>query len=83
MANCFNFTKCMDTERLKVYVYPDLPGILQSKIYANILNVIRQSQFYTNNPDEACIFVPSIDTTDRDRIRFTFFDIKKYSTLQC
>ncbi|KAI1694599.1 exostosin family domain-containing protein [Ditylenchus destructor] len=67
MGSCFNWTKCL-ADNPKVYVYPDAPGTIQSTLYSNILRVIRESSLYTSNVNEACLFVLSIDTVDRDKI---------------
>ena len=50
--------------RLKVYVYPteDTP----SDIYLNIINSIKNSQYYTRDPEKACLKILAIDTIDRD-----------------
>ncbi|KAF7629234.1 hypothetical protein Mgra_00009256 [Meloidogyne graminicola] len=66
-ANCFNFTKCFDGN-FRVYVYPDLQNSTQSKLYSNILKVLRESVYFTDDPDAACLFILSVDTIDRDRI---------------
>jgi glucuronyl/N-acetylglucosaminyl transferase EXT1 len=63
METCFNFDRCQP-HGFKVYVYP-----IQDKIstkYREILSAFRESKYFTSNPDEACIFVLSIDTLDRD-----------------
>nr|CAD2179906.1 unnamed protein product [Meloidogyne enterolobii] len=66
-ANCFNFTNCLDTN-LRIYVYPDLFNSSQSKIYSDILTVLRKSVYFTEDASEACLFILSVDTVDRDRI---------------
>nr|CAD2135029.1 unnamed protein product [Meloidogyne enterolobii] len=66
-ANCFNFTKCLDTN-LRIYIYPDLPYSPQSKIYSDILTVVRRSVYFTEDASEACLFILSVDTIDRDRL---------------
>lgn len=74
MATCFNFTKCQDSNKLLVYVYPDQNDLRQSSLYRNILKIIRAQFYFTSDPEKACLFIPSIDTTDRDRIRL----VKKF-----
>lgn len=76
---CFNVYRCgSQGNRLLVYVYPlkmyldtmDRP--IMSKItkeFYQILNTIINSKFYTPNPYEACIFIPSIDTLNQNRLR--------------
>ena len=70
MSKCFDFSRCRGRP-FKVYVYPDnAAGAAkkQSLIFQNVLATIRASRFYTNNPEEACVFVPSLDTIDRDEL---------------
>lgn len=64
MNRCFNYSKCLWHEP-KVYVYPTQTDIIISPVYEKILRAIRSSACYTENPEEACLFVLSLDTTDR------------------
>ncbi|KAF7694465.1 exostosin-1 [Silurus meridionalis] len=68
MDTCFDFGRCQGAFR--VYVYPPgtstVTGI--SENYRKILAAIEDSRFYTNDPSEACLFVLSVDTLDRDRL---------------
>lgn len=76
---CFNVYRCgSQGNKLLVYVYP--PKIYldstsrsitsqMTKEFYQILNTIINSKFYTPNPHEACIFVPSIDTLNQNRLR--------------
>lgn len=67
METCFNFDRCQQlTGSLKVYVYPLDKFVPISGTYEKILNRITSSHYFTNDPDEACLFVLSIDTLDRD-----------------
>ena len=71
MESCFDFSKCRNG--FKVYIYPADQSIQKpSKLYADILASIRDSRHYTTNADEACVFVPSIDTLDRDKLSSTY-----------
>ncbi|KAI4457900.1 exostosin heparan sulfate glycosyltransferase -related [Holotrichia oblita] len=78
--DCFNVFRCGRTghDRITVYVYPlekyvdenDIPVTETiSKEYYEILDTIINSNYYTANPNEACLFIPSIDTLNQDRIR--------------
>lgn len=78
--NCFNIYRCSHRffGDFKVYVYPmvkyiDPDGIpiggKMSREYHSILNAIIKSQYYTKNPEEACVFVPPIDTLNQNRFR--------------
>lgn len=78
--DCFNIYRCGHTghDRIAVYVYPllkyvDAVGVpateLISEEYYSILNTVINSKYYTANPDEACVFIPSIDTLNQGRIR--------------
>lgn len=73
MLNCFNWTNCLYSTRPLVYVYPDNSEkfIPVSSLYSNILRVIRESSYFTEDSTLACLFVLNIDTLDRDRIRFS------------
>ncbi|CAJ0958750.1 unnamed protein product, partial [Mesorhabditis belari] len=70
-AKCFNFDRCQQNH--KVYVYPTDPELRTSIVYSNILKAIRESPYYTSKPEEACLFVLSFDTIDRDRTSRNFF----------
>ena len=76
MQTCFNFTRCAPKpnadQTFKVYVYEDTPGVRISQKYEEILESIRKSRFFTSNADEACLFVLSIDTLDRDKLSSEF-----------
>lgn len=78
--DCFNIYRCGRTghDRISVYVYPlkkytDENGATAtdhiSKEYLTLLKTVINSKYYTADPDEACIFIPSIDTLNQDRIR--------------
>ncbi|KAJ8021177.1 Exostosin-1c [Holothuria leucospilota] len=64
METCFDFNRCR--KGFKVYIYPSSETDPISASYSKILTSIRESQYYTANPEEACLFVPSVDTLDRD-----------------
>jgi glucuronyl/N-acetylglucosaminyl transferase EXT1 len=73
---CFNRKKCQSD--FKVYIYQE-PNILHAKIFESICNSIRLSNYYTDNPNEACLFLSSIDTIDRDRLSKNYVkNIDKY-----
>ncbi|KAH6926983.1 hypothetical protein HPB50_024358 [Hyalomma asiaticum] len=66
MHSCFDFSRCRGRE-FKVYVYPaDSDAPPASAVYQRILRVIRQSSYATTDASEACVFVPAVDTVDRD-----------------
>lgn len=67
MDSCFNFTLC-EKNGFKVYVYPQQKGEKMSESYQNILSSIEGSMFYTPDPGQACLFVLSLDTLDRDQL---------------
>lgn len=71
METCFDFSRCKSD--FKVYVYPQ--EVLEDNInpppsptYQKLLNVIEESRYYTSDPSQACLFILSIDTLDRDRL---------------
>lgn len=73
METCFDYSKCHNG--FKVYVYPssdDLQGgevpLTRSLGYQKVLDVILESRYYTSDPSQACLFVLSIDTLDRDSL---------------
>lgn len=67
LLTCFDLSRCK--HGFKVYVYPPSDGSSYriSTSYQHILDAINSSRYYTQNADEACIFVSSYDTTDQDR----------------
>ena len=65
MGACFDVSRC---ETFKVFVYPETKGLSgHSPLHRKILSAIRNSHYYTSDPTEACLFVPSYDTLDRDK----------------
>lgn len=66
METCFDFTRC--EKDFRMYVYPQEDSNVPSPSYSKLLNVLLESRYYTADPKEACIFILSIDTLDRDRL---------------
>ncbi|XP_041975092.1 exostosin-1 [Aricia agestis] len=62
MATCFDFSKCGSEP--KVYVYPTDGPV--SATYRKVLSVVRDSRYATSDPNEACLFIPAVDTLDAD-----------------
>lgn len=60
---CFDVFACdtISSSKIKVYVYPLIPGLSISAEYAQILNAIVSSEYYTDDQTKACLFVPPID----------------------
>lgn len=67
MSQCFDLSRCLAHDAFRVYVYPSDNSSVMSVVYSNILKVIRESIYYTNDSQKACLFVLGIDTVDRDR----------------
>lgn len=73
---CLNVYKCGrgGYDKITIYIYPLRKYVAEdgssishfSKEFYSILNVIRKSKYYTPNPDEACLFIPSIDTLNQN-----------------
>ncbi len=85
MGACFDVTRCMQAGSFKVFVYPEAAddNTEHSPLYQKILSVIRNSGYYTSDPTEACLFVPSLDTLDRDVHSKDYFkSLPKLSSLK-
>ncbi|XP_069776673.1 exostosin-1-like [Narcine bancroftii] len=67
MLSCFDLSLCR-RNGFKVYIYPQQKGEKMSESYQNILAAIESSKFYTSDPRQACLFVLSLDTLDRDQL---------------
>lgn len=76
---CFNIYRCGHSghDRITVYVYPfsnhvdenENPAVRGiSREYYNLIKGIVNSKYYTANPEEACIFIPSLDTLNEERL---------------
>lgn len=88
--DCFNVYKCgqRDQERIAIYVYPlqmyvdsfGTEAFTLSREFYHILEAIVESPYYTPNPSEACLFVPSIDTLNQHRVHQSLV-AKAYASL--
>ncbi|KAJ1158574.1 hypothetical protein NDU88_011262 [Pleurodeles waltl] len=68
MQNCFDFSLCQRWG-FWVYVYPQsVETPPPSSTYRKVLGALQASRFYTTDPGRACLFVPPVDTLDRDRL---------------
>ena len=80
--DCLNVYRCgqRDLDKITIYMYPiqefvdedgkkaTQEGATLSKEFYTILKTIVKSPYYTANPNEACIFIPSLDTLNQIRI---------------
>ncbi|XP_018334859.1 exostosin-2, partial [Agrilus planipennis] len=78
--DCFNIYRCGRTghDRIAVYIYPlkkyvdannvPLTETISREFYM-ILESILKSKYYTANPYEACLFVPSLDMLNQERLQ--------------
>ena len=71
MEKCFDFSRCSGRP-FKVYVYPEDDNVPPSSSYSKILSAIKDSRFYTEDAEAACVFVLSLDTLDRDPLSQDF-----------
>ncbi|NXH39587.1 EXT1C protein, partial [Dicaeum eximium] len=65
METCFDFSRC-ERHGFKVFTYPQERGQPISESYSKILSSIERSRYHTLKAEEACLFILSIDTLDRD-----------------
>ena len=72
MESCFDFTNCKND--FKVYIYKSQPEQKLSTTYSKIIQIIKESKYYTEDPKAACIFIPSLDTLDRDKLSTDFVE---------
>lgn len=73
--DCFNVYRCGSHQnKVTLYVYPltefsaDETATWISKEFYKILKTLISSPYYTSNPNEACIFVPSIDMLNQNLV---------------
>jgi glucuronyl/N-acetylglucosaminyl transferase EXT2 len=74
--DCFNVYRCGSHQnKISIYVYPltEYSDDTNSKTFITkefyqILNTIINSPYYVNNPNEACLFVPSIDLLNQNLV---------------
>ncbi|ETN63850.1 exostosin-2 [Anopheles darlingi] len=66
-----------EQERILIYVYPlkeyvdadsKQPAYQLSREFYHIVKTVVGSPYYTSNPNEACLFLPTIDTLNQNRI---------------
>ena len=65
MEACFDFSRCPERP-FRHYVYPVDSNVILTDTYRKILEVLKSSPLYTDDPSKACLFVLSLDTLDRD-----------------
>jgi glucuronyl/N-acetylglucosaminyl transferase EXT1 len=70
IADCFNVSKC-DFNNFKIYIYLE-PKLIVSNIYKKIIEILSNSNYRTYDPNEACLFVASVDTLDRDKLSVNY-----------
>ena len=66
MESCFDKSRC--TSDFKVYVYPIQRNEKLSPLYGKIIKILKESRYNTEDPTKACLFIPSLDTLDRDKL---------------
>lgn len=77
---CFDVYHCgyNDKTKISVYIYPVTEYVDQdgnaitlpiSKEFYEMLEAIADSPFYTNDPESACMFIPSVDVLNQNSIR--------------
>ena len=78
---CMDVYRCgrrNDDNRIAVYLYPEIKGLDESRIpimlpaskeFREIIDTIKNSIYYTSNPNEACIFVPNFDLLNQNSLR--------------
>lgn len=77
---CFDVYHCgyNDENQISIYIYPlsryiDENGVSVtlplSKEFYEILETIADSGYHTNDPDQACLFVPSVDLLNQNNLR--------------
>ena len=73
-SDCFDIYKCGD-EKLKVYIYPPEHYVLEdeavlemSEEMFEILETVFNSDYYTPDPDQACLFLPSVDLLNTENV---------------
>lgn len=74
-CDCFDVYRCGrgGHDRITIYIYPlnnyqteEGAAISHfSREFYLILDIIRNSKYYTANPEEACLLVPSVDTLNQ------------------
>lgn len=87
--DCFDVYRCGrgGHDSLTIYIYPlkdfqteNGNSISQfSREFYIILDTIRHSKYYTPNPDEACLLVPSIDTLSQNTFSSEYVSRALYS----
>ena len=77
--NCFDVYRCSHSRsgKISVYIYPliefvdedDAPITKKmTEEFYNLLVAIKKSEYSTNDPNKACILIPSIDLLNQNRI---------------
>lgn len=80
MHTCFDVYRCgyNPKNKVKVYIYPlkkytdeygEAVGSMISREYNQLLTAVSQSEFYTEDMNRACLFLPSIDVLNQNSLR--------------
>ena len=74
--DCFNVYRCGSEQgQLKVYIYPPTsyvreggePVLEMSEEWFQMMSAVYSSQYYTAEPDRACLLLPSLDLLNIDK----------------
>jgi glucuronyl/N-acetylglucosaminyl transferase EXT1 len=79
MKTCFDFAKCNSSRPFKIHIMTQNDHTLNSAIYKRILNLTKNSKYYTDKQEDACVNLLSVDTLDRDRLSTNY--VKNFSSI--
>ena len=68
------FEPCRSSDKMAIYLYPLYYGQTYSDEFLQLYHTVLHSEFYEQDPSEACLFLPNVDllVPSREKVDFLY-----------